>query len=32
VKQSARAMGAQGVLRKPCTPMQLVTAVRRLCR
>lgn len=32
VKQSARQMGAQGFLAKPCTPTQLVTAVQRLCR
>ncbi|MCZ8111524.1 MAG: response regulator [Betaproteobacteria bacterium] len=32
VKESARQMGAQGILAKPCTPTQLVTAVQRLCR
>jgi two-component system, chemotaxis family, chemotaxis protein CheY len=32
VKQTARQLGAQGFLGKPCTPTQLVTAVQRLCR
>lgn len=32
VKEAARQQGAQGFLKKPCTPTQLVAAVQRLAR